>query len=144
MTSEQIDRISVIKILNKISIDWQMTGSRFICNPPPMDTDEDYIVYGNLNLIEEVLYQSGFKLTADPKYEGGRWFLTFRLNEFNLIVTDSDVFFERFVAATLLAKRHNLLDKSDRIALFQKILYGDVVGKSFSFKKKNVYEEEII
>ncbi|MCB9020157.1 MAG: hypothetical protein H6546_07495 [Chitinophagales bacterium] len=122
-----------------------MTGSRFICDPPPMDTDEDYIIYGgNLHIIEEILYKAGFKFTTDPDYDGGNWFLTFRLNEFNIIATDSEAFFERFVSATLLAKSRNLLDKSDRIALFQKILYGDVVGKSSLFKKKNVDEKEII
>lgn len=121
--------------LTKISKDWMMTGSRFICTPPPTNTDEDYIIYGDLNPIEEALGQLGFKLTTDPEYEGGSWFLTFRLDEFNLIVTDSEVFFERFVAATLSARKKNLLKKEDRISHFKKILYGEVVGKSYSFGK---------
>lgn len=120
-------------LLKKISVDWHMTGSRAICDPPPMDTDEDYIVYGSLPVIEKGLGQAGFELTTDPEYGGGSWFLTFRFKEYNIIATDNEVFFERFVAATLSARRKNLLNKADRIAYFKKVLYGEIVGKDYSF-----------
>ena len=123
-----------------------MTGSRYICNPPPIDTDEDYIIYGDLHVIEEAFLQAGFKLTTDPEYDGGSWFLTFRLEEFNIIATDSKVFYERFVAATVSARDRNILNKGDRIAFFKEILYGDVVGKTYSFKGSIVpiTEREIV
>lgn len=43
----------------------------------------------------------------------------------NLIITSSQVFHQRFLAASSVAKRLNLLEKSDRIALFQAVLYGN-------------------
>lgn len=43
----------------------------------------------------------------------------------NLIVTQDNKFYDRFMAATSVAKRLNLLDKADRIALFQAVLYGN-------------------
>ena len=58
----------------------------------------------------------------------------FRLNEFNIIATDQKPF-ERFVSATLLAKVVIFLIRAQDCS-FQKILYGDVVGKSSLFKKK--------
>lgn len=33
--------------------------------------------------------------------------------------------YDRFIAATAVAKRLNLLDKADRIALFQAVLYAN-------------------
>lgn len=141
---DKIDRTSVRKLLSKVSNNWHMTGSRYICDPPPMDTDEDYIIYGNLNVIEEALCQAGFELTTDPEYDGGNWFLTFRLEEFNIVATDSIVFYERFVAATVSARDRNLLNKDDRIALFKKILYGDVIGKTYSFGVNPLITKHII
>lgn len=55
--NDKIDRISVRTLLSRVSNSWHMTGSRYICNPPPIDTDEDYIVYGNLHVIEEAFYR---------------------------------------------------------------------------------------
>jgi hypothetical protein len=45
-------------------------------------------------------------------------------NAQNLIVTDDLEWHRRFVAATSIAKRLNLMAKADRIALFQAVLYG--------------------
>lgn len=52
-------------------------------------------------------------------------FNSFSKGEFNCIITDSESFFKRFMAATAVAQRLNLLDKSDRIALFQAVLYAN-------------------
>lgn len=52
-------------------------------------------------------------------------FQSFRCDDVNLIVTVDSEFYNRFVAATSVAMRLNLLEKSDRIALFQAVLYGN-------------------
>lgn len=120
-----MERKDLLKLMVEISTAYMHTGSRYICNPPPMDTDEDYLLYGDLGLINIGLRHAGFKMTAE-QYAGGSFFLTYRLGEYNILATDSEVLYERFAAATLLAKARNLLEKQDRIDLFQLILYGDI------------------
>ena len=118
MTREQLHAI-----LNKQAQAWSPTGSRVICNPPPMDTDEDYIA-----LMDDphALSCAGFALGTDlHKYADMPEFLAFRHGEFNIVATDSREFYEKFCKATDAAKELNLLDKADRIALFRAVLYGE-------------------
>lgn len=105
------------------------TGSRIICNPPPKDTDYDILV-----LVKDV---DQFKVAAalsdwrnntsekKDEYQDAPDFTSFRKGELNLIVTSDQGFYERFDAATHVAKRLNLLKKPDRIALFQAVLYAN-------------------
>ena len=44
--------------------------------------------------------------------------------EYNIIMTTDNVFYSRFVAATLLCKQLNIEKKEDRIAMF-KLVMGD-------------------
>ena len=96
------------------------TGSRYICNPPPMDTDNDtvYLVNGyynwGLSLLKDGWEQCG-------EYQFGGQFTAFRKGVENYIVTEDEQFFERYVCATEAAKALNLLDKEDRIKLFQAV-----------------------
>jgi hypothetical protein len=109
-------------------------GSRVTCNPPPMDTDEDWLVFlqpGDFAQFEDVLIcGKGFELGGSRIHAGGCLigdpgsFQSYTLGHINVIATASESFFDKFMEATAEAKRLNLLVKSDRIALFQKILYG--------------------
>ena len=109
-------------------------GSSVTCNPPPMDTDADYlclVIPGSKNAFIELMEEYGCELggslsVSDTQLnrEGGG-FTSYRLGEVNLIATTSDVFHMRFRAASSIAKRLNIMDKSDRIALFQAVLYGN-------------------
>ena len=109
--------------------DIQRVGSRETCNPPPLDTDEDWLLLVNIEeypafhaaVVEqyEQTSQEGYQAedgTISP-------FTCFRFEDKNLIVTTNKGFFDRFMQANRIAKNLNLLDKSDRIALFQRILY---------------------
>ena len=101
-------------------------GSRVTCDPAPTDTDEDYLVCGN-DSIGEYLKSIGFKAEGHPKFYTGNNngnFQSYRRDEINIIVTPDADFYDLFKSATELAKRFNLLEKSDRIALFQAVLYG--------------------
>lgn len=108
-------------------------GSRITCNPPPMNTDQDWLVLVDLEKFDKIATD----LLADDWEVGGSMiptddnYLTLqqRFNSFtkgvdNLIVTGSKEFHRRFLAASSVAKRLNLLEKADRIALFQAVLYG--------------------
>lgn len=109
------------------------TGSRIICNPPPMGTDEDFIVLVNRATIEHatLLLQNGFVMGgSDPTYAneqdigGGDFgFQSFTKDEVNYILTESSKFYHNFCYATDIAKKLNLLKKQQRIDLFQIILY---------------------
>lgn len=113
--------------LDNFFYDWSRTGSRYICNPPVMDTDEDFVCFhpSRLQTLSH-MHESGWTWTNNS---GGHYkdmgdFLTFRKDHYNLIVADNSDFFDLFVAATNVAKIRNILDKQDRINLFQCILYG--------------------
>ena len=52
-------------------------------------------------------------------------FVSFRKAKVNIIATESTEFFSKFLTATEVAKLLNLVDKTNRIKLFQYILYGN-------------------
>lgn len=107
-------------------------GSRVTCNPPPTDTDRDFLVVTadacEAAFVAE-LKNLGFNCEGYDQYQqtsvaGG--FKSWRRGDLNLIVTSDDVFAERHRAATYVCTRLNVLDKSDRIAIFQAVLYGRI------------------
>lgn len=121
-------------------VSWAAVGSRVTCAPAPTDTDADFLILlgekefaGNaVQLFREELehYQwvigGSMPLDADEGvYPPETKFTSFTRGEVNLIVTESGLFFNRFLAATAVAKRLNLLAKDDRIAVFQAVLYAN-------------------
>lgn len=110
---------------------WYPTGSRFICTPPPMDTDNDTVILvHSLAKAEALLLADEWKVCDDEEYEPGE-FRAYRRDDENYIVTDSIGFFTRYVLATNAAKELNLLNKEDRVKLFIEILNKDAVGLSY-------------
>ena len=118
-------------LMNALILEYAPTGSRIICNPPPTDTDYDILIRVPETKLGEftcVAGDAGWKHEGaehSHKYEECRDFLSLRKGAFNLIVTDSEDFYRKFDAATHVAKRLNLLNKQDRIALFQAVLYAN-------------------
>lgn len=108
-------------------------GSRVTCNPPPTDTDDD-----RLCLVDDVV-QFVEAAQAEGFTQGGSGhvvdeplsFVSLKRDSdrMNLIVTTCATFYDAFVLATGLARRFNLMDKSDRIALFQAVIYGNVAER---------------
>ena len=119
MTTEQLRAL-----LASSCVSFAPTGSRYICDPAPTDTDEDYVCLAN-NATLDTLRREGFEQnTEESRYAEMPDFIAFRLGEFNVIVTEDAQFYALFVEATEEAKRLNLMEKGERIELFQKILYG--------------------
>lgn len=124
-------------------------GSRATCSPPPTDTDEDYLVLvKDRQAAVAALKAIGFEYSADPevvaRYEimgetSGWAFTSLFFGEINYIVTESKFFFERFLTATYICKRLNLLDKEDRIAVFEAIR-----GASFAKQVCPEWRDEMI
>lgn len=107
-------------------------GSRETCNPAPTDTDEDFLCL--VNSVFEFIKVA--KLDGFEPYSGSHLmdesevadipeFVSMRRGDMNIIATSDEEFYKRFKAASSVAKRFNLLDKADRIALFQAVLYGN-------------------
>lgn len=123
----------VVEALKDFWIDAAPTGSRVICNPPVTDTDEDWVLLvekWRMQKFEKALETYDDEAVFESEDYGGlKHFESIRLNlptgELNLIVTHDREFFDKFVAATSVAKRLNLLKRDDRVALFSAVLYGE-------------------
>lgn len=116
------------------------TGSRYICDPPVMDTDDDYIcLVASLTEIHKTLMQDGWDLGGSG-YRNSLFSShkkTVNGTTMNLICTDDADYFKRFLHATETAKKLNLTDKEDRIILFRAIV--DFVE---IFERDSLIEEE--
>lgn len=107
-------------------------GSRVTCDPPPGDSDRDLLVEipaGREAASAAVirLDSAGFSLDEGSQHyqdavAGG--FMSWRYQDINVILTSNADFAHRHRVATALCKRLNLLQKPDRIAVFQAVLYG--------------------
>ena len=108
------------------------TGSRFMCDPPVMDTDIDFVVLVvDHDAASEVLTANGWAKCVgensdeEDSYDELGEFSAYRKDNFNLIVCDDRAYYIKYCAATLLSTKLNLLDKAERCALFQTIIKGD-------------------
>lgn len=108
------------------------TGSRVICTPIPEGADEDILILveGDLDNLEvgKTMIGLGFAYEGNRHYASNgevKPFQSWRRGKFNWVLTNDPKYFELFKVATTLAKRLNLLDKQDRIAVFAAILYGE-------------------
>ena len=114
------------------AINDEPVGSQVICCPPPKNSDIDILV-----LVQYAGQISESKAAkALPNWERGTFasfyeetiFTSSRLFiggfDINLIEMTNPEDYNKFLLATTVAKRFNLLKKEDRIVLFQAILYG--------------------
>lgn len=104
------------------------TGSRYICNPAPKDTDDDtvFLVNGYHDWVQ-ILLDDGWE-DCGKEYPGGAEFRAFRKGEENYIVTEDAEFYVSYLKATEGARALNLLNKEDRIKLFQAVSNTNING----------------
>lgn len=130
---EILDKLH-IPDMRGICIEIQHVGSRVTCNPPPQNTDDDWLLLVSdwrvaLVVAIRASYLVGGSVPSDQLEESKERLRFTSLkrdcDKTNLLITDDEEFFDRFMAATSVAKRLNLLEKDDRIALFQAVLYGN-------------------
>ena len=116
------------------------TGSSYICNPPVLDTDEDWVLYTSQHrALHKELEDRGYILSSkdaqgylatsddlDGLFKPYNRFWAYRHKETNenLIVVDQYLHFLQWKVATELAKRLNVTNKEDRVALFRAIRSG--------------------
>lgn len=130
-----------VEVIQGAALKAMLCGSRVTCNPAPTDTDQDVIVLVKdiaatvsrgflVNTCDEYtetvarpLYEAGFMVGGSGS--GDDEFESWSRGDINLILTADEEFYERFVAATTVARRLNILDKEDRKALFRAVLYSE-------------------
>lgn len=121
------------KLLPEASI--HPTGSRYICDPPVLVTDIDFLVYIseldkiililNREGLEQKLTKAGYKKTDNDNYrgiadvDGLSRFTTWRKGVINLIITSSVEFAESFQTATSICKRENIREKWHRTLIHE-------------------------
>ena len=127
----------IIKNFEKLGCTVTEAGSRVTCNPPPMDTDQDFLVnaaydpmFENEKLPEVIslLLEENYECESNQEHYQNQCddgFMSWRKGDLNFIVTASQTFADRHRAATALCKKLNLMNKEDRIDLFQAVLYGN-------------------
>ena len=102
------------------------TGSNYICNPPVTNTDVDEMFL--VDDLQEVNFQLtglGWKkcgLEEETYQDKPSHWAAYRKENMNALLTTDLKYFMNFFKATEEAKHLNLLNKEDRVALFQKIL----------------------
>lgn len=107
-------------------------GSRITRNPPSESSDFDFLVLvKSIDDFIEAVGEEGFDVEGGMAYSSSGEkpvFISFRYldeqkNEINLIVTEEVDFYKKFLLATHVAKRLNLMERHERVTLFQAILY---------------------
>jgi len=103
------------------------TGSRVICDPPVMDTDDDWLVFVPCGLQEEALdyldARGAAHIAKQDQYPDG---VCYRYGEVNLVLLWDFACFYRWVATTYWAARLNLRDKAERTSMFAALVDGSV------------------
>ena len=111
------------------------TGSNYICDPPVTDTDIDYAVYvKDINTAMRYLEKNGWKVCGGNSYPLEEW-AAYRKDQYNLILFADWKAYVRFEAATELCKKRNVLEKEDRIELFNLICQQDNVTTTLEQQK---------
>jgi len=109
-----------------LAIAFDHVGSRVTCNPPPTDTDDDWLCLDTFSGdVEAFLVEAGYTVCGNPDQYGEDEFVAYRKGDENVIIVNTEYAYNSFMLATRLAKRFNLLIKDDRKALFQAIMNGD-------------------
>jgi len=102
------------------------TGSSVICNPPVTNTDIDFMFYTrDMAKFEAHLLKQGWKECGEYDVNTESW-KAYRKDNLNYLLTDDNCYYEKFETATKLATKLNLLDKQQRITLFNFITEGEL------------------
>lgn len=115
------------KDFNKFALDARPqcapTGSRVICNPPILTTDEDWLVYvpeGLQDKATKFLEDAGATHSLEQEvYPDG---VCYRYGDLNpVLIWDWSIYY-RWVATTYYASKLNLMSKDERTRMFSALV----------------------
>jgi hypothetical protein len=111
-------------------------GSRRTCNPPPTDTDDDYLVLCNdakqaVRSLKELGFEPPENIAEYVALHSCS-FTSLRFGELNFIVTDDVEWFDKFLTASYFAKKYNVMNKADRIELFDSVMRGGSTSANYA------------
>lgn len=111
-------------------------GSRYVCSPPVMRTDIDFLVYTEKSTETFLtLVEAGYKKSEVASYRGmtdSSEFDAWRKGAVNLIVTSSLHYAETFQTATSICKTYNVREKWHRVIIHETLRGNDLIGDSIS------------
>ncbi len=137
MSAAPITQEAAREMLAALAISETPVGSRVTCSPAPTDTDDDVLLLirqESLDQARQVMADHAIDVGSSCIGDGENMrhhddrFYSYKIGETNLIITASENFHRRFLAASSVARSLNLLRKCDRVMLFQAVLYGNVVN----------------
>jgi hypothetical protein len=140
---------SSLALVGGIETEVVPTGSRYNCNPPIMNTDEDFLVWFQTNdhvtlfkfLIEIGYVRSSSENDSLSKFSSGE-FTSWRRGDTNLIITGNQKFFNLHKLSGQVCKKLNLMNKPDRIMVYHAIMYGEYdEGREYADKVSSSLSE---
>jgi hypothetical protein len=103
-----------------------LTGSKYIVNDPAyLYNDIDIMLYissEKFNNTVNSLFEAGFEDCGDGRQYEGTDLYILRKGEYNLLVTDTKSYFDKWVLATEVATISKLTRKEDRVRVFKLII----------------------
>jgi hypothetical protein len=107
-------------------------GSKVTCDPYPEDSDSDYLCLvdgrSDLSKLVDLLTSDNWEWEGDGEHyqdTAANTFMSWRRGHDNLIVTTNEYFAAKHGLATRVCKYLNLMDKKQRVAIFQAVLYNN-------------------
>lgn len=122
----------VMEKAKRLAVKFEPVGSRRSVNPPPLDTDDDWLFLTDKENLNKICFMvdNDYEPPDEtdqkcPKSKIGSEFISLRVEEFNLIVTTSEPFFDKFMLAQRVCEQLNLMEKRQRVIVFRAILYSE-------------------
>lgn len=98
------------------------TGSAHTCNPPILDTDEDWVVWADdFNKASDDLTAIGFTANPDQTHYGA---VSMRFGKYNIILMSNKSEYDLWVKATAVCKYLNIGSKEQR-KMIHRIVCGE-------------------
>jgi hypothetical protein len=123
---ELISLLSSLRARGVHAEDCCPVGSRRTCNPPPTDTDDDWLLSfkdHNAYPVIATLLDMEWSGCGDREYLATQCghCRAWRKGDVNIILAFDHLWFDKFILSTRIAKNLNLMDKADRITLFKTV-----------------------
>lgn len=111
----------LFNFLDNNTINYQMYGSKVISPSEPYN-DIDYIalVEDVMAMNQKLIKEQGFVQSSDYH---GKYFISYRKGEINLVITQDSKFYDCTVLATRLAHSLGCKTKQERIIVFESVMH---------------------